>query len=339
MDPGNKFDPFEKERVLQAESQTWDTSQVDQASPQDIPVIDVSEYFHTGCEAALETTAIELGEANRKAGFFFLSGHGIPQKSIADALEQASRFHKLPIKTKLKLQMDQPAFPIQGVGYLPFKNKKLPHRPRGNLNEAFLLKRDHEIALADNLWPGDDDLPGFRKSIEQYANRLEELALRLLPIYARALNLEKTFFEPAFTEPFYRLRLTHFPDYSRDSSAQYGIAPHVDTTFFTLLVQDSPGLCIFSEKRQCWISVPMNQDAIIVNTGELLKHWTNDEFVSVKHFANNNLSGASRYSIPFFFNANTNFRMTCVPSCCGPGRPAKYPAISYTQSQGVAQGE
>jgi isopenicillin N synthase-like dioxygenase len=98
-------------------------------------------------------------------------------------------------------------------------------------------------------------------------------------------------------------------------------------------------LCVFSEKRGGWISVPMVEDAIIVNTGELLKHWSNDEFLSVKHFANNNIGDTSRYSMPFFFNANTDYRMHCVPSCCGPDRPARYPAISYAESQGVIQGE
>jgi len=339
LDSNSKFDPNEKERSLQNESQSWDTTRVEQAGPEDIPLIDVSEYFASGCEAALETVAEQLGEANRNTGFFFLTGHAVPQRAIEDAFEQASRFHKLPIETKLKLRMDQPGFPIRGAGYLPFKNRKLPHRPRGNLNEAFLVKRDHEIALADNLWPINDDLPGFKTCIEHYASCLEGLALRLLPIYARALNMEKSFFEPAFTNLFYRLRLTHYPDVSGKNPDQFGIAPHVDTTFFTLLTQDNPGLCIFSERRRCWISVPTIQDSIVVNTGELLKHWTNDEFVSVKHFANNNLSGTSRYSIPFFFNANTDFRMDCIPSCCGPGRPAKYPVISYAESQGVVQGE
>jgi len=339
MDTRNIFDPVEKEKALQAESQSWNTTRVVQAEPEDIPVIDVSEYFNTGCDVALEKAAVELGKANRNTGFFILSGHGVPENSIEDAFEQARRFHDLPVETKLALGMDQPDFPIRGVGYLPFKNRKLPHRPRGNLNEAFLLKRDQEITLADNLWPSEHNLPGFRKSVEQYASCLENLALTLLPIYARALHMEKTFFEPAFTNPFYRLRMTHYPDFSRDSSDQFGIAPHVDTSFFTLLIQDSPGLCIFSEKRQCWVCVPMIPGAIIVNTGELLKQWSNDEFISVKHFANNNLSGVSRYSTPFFFNADANFRMTCISSCCGPGRPAKYPAISYAESQGVVQGE
>jgi isopenicillin N synthase-like dioxygenase len=339
MDSPGKFDPIKKERALQEESQSWDTTRVEQAGSQDIPLIDVSEYFASGSETALEAVAAQLGEANRSTGFFFLTGHAVAQRVIKEAFEQASRFHQLPIETKLKMRMDQPGHPISGAGYLPFKNRKLPHRPRGNLNEAFLVKRDHEITLADNLWPNDEDLPGFKSHVEDYANCLEALALKLLPIYARALKMEKTFFEPAFTNPFYRLRMTHYPDVSYDKPDQFGIAPHVDTTFFTLLTQDSPGLCIFSERRRCWISVPMIEDAIVVNTGELLKHWTNDEFVSVKHFANNNLSGASRYSIPFFFNANTHFKMDCIPSCCGPDRPAKYPAISYAESQGVTQGE
>jgi isopenicillin N synthase-like dioxygenase len=163
--------------------------------------------------------------------------------------------------------------------------------------------------------------------------------LRLLPLYAKALQMEKNYFAPAFTHPFYRLRMTHYPARPESETGKFGISPHVDTTFFTLLAQDSPGLVVFSELRQCWIAVPMIENAFIVNTGELLKHWSNDEFISVKHFANNIAGHASRYSIPFFFNANTDYKMTCIPSCCGPDRPAKYPAISYDGSQGVTQGE
>ena len=47
----------------------------------------------------------------------------------------------------------------------------------------------------------------------------------------------------------------------------------------------------------------MLDNAFIVNTGELLRHWSNDRFISVKHFANNNTGTSSRYSIPYFLNA------------------------------------
>lgn len=333
------FDPVEKENALRAESQSWDTTRVAAAQPGDIPVIDINEYLATGSEKALETAAEHLGYASRYVGFYTLVGHHVPDTVIDDAFEQTRRFHRLPLTSKTALAMDQPDLQIRGAGYLPIKNRKLPHRAGGNENEAFIVKRDRNIALSDNPWPDESQLPGFRRSVEDYAARLETLALGLLPIYARALGMDKEFFAPAFTAPFFRLRMTHYPAIPRGSTDRFGIAPHVDTTFFTLLAQDSPGLCVFSETRHCWISVPMTEGAFIVNTGELLKHWSNDEFISVKHFANNNTGEVSRYSIPFFFNANTDYKMTCIPSCCGPDRPAKYPPISYAESQGVVQGE
>ena len=338
-DESNTFDPVEKEHSLRAESQSWDTSTVVPARPDDIPVIDVSDYFTSGSDAALDAVADQLGYASRNVGFYSLIGHTVPEETVDDAFEQTKRFHQLSLEKKNALLMDQPDSRIKGAGYLPMKNRKLPHRARGNENEAFIIKRDRDIALSDNPWPDEDQLPGFRKSVEGYTAQLEQLALKLLPIYARALEMDKNFFAPAFVHPFVRLRMSHYPAMPQIDAEQFGIAPHVDTTFFTLLAQDSPGLCVFSEKRRQWISVPMIEGAFIVNTGELLKHWSNDEFVSAKHFANNNFAEVSRYSIPFFFNATTDYTMTCIPSCCGPDRPAKYPAISYAESQGVTQGE
>ena len=161
----------------------------------------------------------------------------------------------------------------------------------------------------------------------------------MLPIYARALNMPKDFFNDAFINPLYRLRMTHYPAVALDPENAFGIAPHVDTSFCTILAQDQPGLTIFSERRKVWVNAPVVKDSFIVNTGELLKQWTNDRFLSTRHFAKNNTGTQSRYSIPFFFNANPHYVMSCIPSCCSGSNPAKYPPISYTQSQGVVQGE
>lgn len=235
--------------------------------------------------------------------------------------------------------MDRVEWPVGGVGYLPIKNTKLPARSKGNLNEAFIAKRDLKSTLDDNQWLDETTLPGFRQSVELYAAAMESLSRKLLPVFAKALEMPPDFFEPAFTSPAYRLRLTHYPSIQSQPVDEFGISPHVDTTFITILAQDQPGLIIFSEQRQCWIKAPLLQDAFIVNSGELLKHWTNDRFISVKHFANNNSGGTSRYSIPFFLNANADYVMRCIPSCCGPGNPAKYPPVSYAESQAIAQGE
>ncbi len=332
------FNSQEKERQLKAESESWDTTVVHEALPGDIPTIDLAAYFESGDPQALKDVAAQLKVACEETGFFSITGHGVSSQLLDAAFAQTQQFHSLDTVDKKSIQMDQPDWPVGGVGYLPLNNRKLPARDTGNVNEAFIIKADNVLSMDDNLWPAASLLPEFRSTVEHYAQSLNQLGLRMLPIYAAALDMPEDFFNEAFDKPLYRLRMTHYPAVPVQGEA-FGIAPHVDTSFCTILAQDQPGLSIYSERRQCWVKAPALDNAFIVNSGELLKQWTNDRFLSVKHFANNNTGKTSRYSIPFFFNANPTYKMTCVPSCCGPNNPPKYPPISYAESQGVVQGE
>lgn len=337
--PSPKFDPTAKERQLRAESDSWDTTRVEDARHGDIPIIDLQAYFSNPVETTLAPLAEQLRAACEGVGFFSIVGHQVPDSLIGTAFDFTRRFHALPLDKKLAIAMDRPDWPLGGVGYLPLKNLKLPARAKGNLNEAFIAKCDHKLGMADNQWPEENLLPGFREAVEQYATALEALGKRLLPIFASALEMPTNFFDEAFVAPLYRLRMTHYPPVTATPADEFGIAPHVDTTFCTILAQDRPGLSIFSERRRQWIRAPLLENAFIVNSGELLRQWSNDRFISVKHFANNNTGEQSRYSIPFFLNANSDYRMSCIPSCCGPNNPPRYPPISYAESQAVVQGE
>lgn len=339
QDSTQPFDPFAKEKQLQAESKAWDISNAKEASDGDIPVIDLSDYFASGSDASLQNVATQLRTACQEVGFFSIIGHDVHTQLVDETFEQVKAFHRLPLEAKQAILMDRPEWPVGGIGYLPVKNRKLPARDRGNLNETFIIKCDHDLGLDDNQWPQTADLPQFRTAVESYADAMEQLSRRLLPIVATALEMPAIFFDEAFVDPLYRLRMTHYPPLLDKDTDEFGIAPHVDTSFFTILAQDKPGLSVFNECVKQWINVPLIKDAFIVNTGELLKQWTNDRFISAKHFANNNIGDDSRYSIPFFLNANANYKMECVPSCCNSDNPAKYPPISYNESQGVVQGE
>lgn len=333
------YDPYERESQLRREATTWDTTRPEDAEEADIPSIDLTDYFATGSETALEKLAIEIRTACEKVGFFSIVGHQVPSNDVAELFDMVRRFHALPDATKHDLMMDRPGWPVGGMGYLPVGNHKLPARPTANLNETFIVKSDQGLTFDDNQWPDPRELEGFRERVEAYADQMERLGKRLVPLFAAALEMPTNFFDEAFTTPQYRLRMTHYPAIADQSASGFGISPHVDTTFCTILAQDRPGLTIFDERRSGWIKVPLLENAFIVNSGELLRQWTNDRFISVKHFANNNTGTDSRYSVPFFFNANSTYKMTCVPTCCGPDNPAKYPAISYAESQAVAQGE
>ena len=157
-------------------------------------------------------------------------------------------FHALPDDRKINIAMDRSDWHVGGVGYLSIRNTKLPARKKGNLNEAFIVKRDLKTSFCDNQWPDESVLPGFRDSVETYAATMEQLSKQLLPVFAAALDMAPDFFDAAFTSPAYRLRMTHYPPTKDQSADEFGISPHVDTTFFTILAQDQPGLVIFSEK-------------------------------------------------------------------------------------------
>ena len=50
-------------------------------------------------------------------------------------------------------------------------------------------------------------------------------------------------------------------------------------------------------------------------------------------------AGERRLSIPFFFNATSDYKQAVVPSKVSEKCPAKYPPTSYLDGQGVVQGE
>lgn len=337
--PGSgPFDAAARERELLAEANSWDTSTPVPAEPNDIPTVDIGPWRTSGEVRDLQHAADALRAASESVGFYQLVGHGIDRPLIDRTFAAIKAFHEIPEATRRTIRMDHPDWPVGGVGFLPVGERKLPRREFGNLNEAFLAKSDTTIAFDDNQWLAEADAPGFKTAVAEFAAAVESVALGLVEVYAAALDLPRDFFADAFTTPFWRLRMTHYPPDPPGPDGAFGIAPHVDTTFFTLLLQDSPGLTIFHEPRQQWVEVPVIDNAFVVNSGELLRQWSNDRFLSARHFANNT-GRASRYSIPFFFNANADHVMECLPSCHDADNPPKYAPVSYRASQAAVQGE
>ena len=191
MTSSGSFDPEAKEQELLAEATSWDISNPAGPEPGDIPTVDVGPYFATGANVDLQLVADTLRHACEEVGFYQLVGHQIPEPLIADTFEWSRRFHDLDLATKQKINLDNPDWPVSTVGYMPVGERRLPRRAKGNLNEAFLLKGDRGVDYGDNQWLPEQDLPGFRAAIEEYGRAVSDLALRLLPVYAVALDLDR----------------------------------------------------------------------------------------------------------------------------------------------------
>ena len=162
-------------------------------------------------------------------------------------------------------------------------------------------------------------MPGFREACLAYSAALEKLAVSLVPLYALALDLPETYFDEAFARPMFKLRMTHYPPQEAVDN-EFGLAPHTDTSFMTLLAPNKvPGLSIRLPSGR-WIDAPPIEGAFLVNGGDMLRRWTNDRFLATPHRVINR-TGAERYAIPFFFDCWAEHLMTCLPTCTNPGNP------------------
>lgn len=323
-------------RRVEKEAKEWGVPVVEDPQEGELPIISLAKLLADE-PGALDQLANQLKDAFSRTGFFLISSHGC-EEMMASIMSTARTFH-----TTLSLEdKESLAFGTghSGVGYLRINQKVLPKREKGNMNETILFKRElgpRNITLDSNPFPPEHLLPGFRQQVLDYTSAIEKLAMKLLPAVALALDLPSSFFAPGFTRPTFRLRMNHYPPVPLEEG-QFGIAPHTDSTFFTLLNQDGTGGLTVSTPDGRWIAVPARQDLLVFNTGELLKQWSNDRVPSTPHFAVNKTT-SDRYSVPFFFNCDADYVMQCLPSCTSEENPPKYPPMTFLQSQAAVQGE
>lgn len=301
-----------------------------------IPIVDLGPYL-AGDKGATDRTAAELRRALTEIGFYFIVNHGVASTQVREIFHQAARFHAQPLDKKMEVRIDR-----HNVGYLPMRGDTLRTSTvqtvtKPNLNEALFVARDlacdHPDVVADrrfrsaNRWPAD--LPGFRGSVVAYCDTMERLVQRLVPLYARALDLPFAYFDAPFAEPQYKLRMTHYPNQAAPADDEFGIAPHTDTSFLTLLAPNEvPGLSIRTQGGQ-WIDAPALPKAYLVNGGQMLQRWTNDFCLATPHRAVNR-SGGERYALAFFCDSAIDWPIAAVPTTVGPDKPPRYPTTWYT---------
>lgn len=303
-----------------------------------IPVLDLAPLF-AGDPAGRARLAEELRRAFTEVGFYFVKNHGVPQNVLDDTFEAARRFHDLPLDQKMAIERNE-----HNIGYMPMRGSTtrinaMGGQTRPNVNESVFFKRDLPADHPDvvsgrrfrgaNQWPAA--LPEMRASVNACCDAMEKLGTSLLPLYALALGQAPDFFDAAFREPMYTLRLIHYPQQEATAPEnEFGVAPHADTSFMTILAQNRvPGLSVRLPDG-AWIDAPVIEGALLINGGMMLRRWSNNRFLATPHRVTNR-SGQERYAIPFFMDASIDAVMTPIPREDGGGDPAQQQPIAYTE--------
>lgn len=105
--------------------------------------------------------------------------------------------------------------------------------------------------------------------MEQFATTVSDLAQKLAEILAEKMGHKSTFFKENCLPSTCYLRLNRYPPCPISPEA-FGLMPHTDSDFLTILYQDQVGgLQLVKDGKL--IAVKPNQEALIINIGDLFQ--------------------------------------------------------------------
>ena len=282
-----------------------------------LPVIDVSGLNSPDLDTR-KAVAAEIGHACDTYGFFYVSGHGIPEEDILATVDAARSFFTQPLEKRMEIKAG-----ATNRGYTALKESE--HEDgKPDVNEGFELgfpvpPEDPDFdggnpVRAPNRWP---DLEGFREPVEKHYFATFALGMTILRGFALHFGLPEDFFTKTFKRPVADMRLAHYPPQTGDG-VEFGTFDHTDHGVITILWQDNNGGLQVQSPEGDWLPAAPIPGTFVVNIGDLMSHWTNKRFRSTLHRVINR-PGVDRYSIPFFFNPDFD---THVDPADIPGIPA-----------------
>jgi len=299
----------------------------DGARPNHLPVIDIAALM--GGQGTVEGIPASIREACMGPGFFYVSGHGVPEALIRNAVETARRFFHLPEEVKRRTRANLVHRGWHASGGAVMAGATRPDR-KEFFSMGLDLPADHASVLAGeklrgpNQWP--EAVPALRPAMEAYFAAIGLVGAQLLRAVAVSLDLDPAFFEPHYRLPLQRTQVIFYPPQPADDIEGFGVAPHTDFGCITLLWQDETGgLEVCERQGGAWIPAPPLPGTLVVNVGDLLGRWSNDRFASTPHRVVNR-SGHERMSIATFYDPD--FAAPIDPRALGATEPVYQPTTA-----------
>ncbi|KAF4129209.1 2OG-Fe(II) oxygenase superfamily [Phytophthora infestans] len=299
-----------------------------------VPVINISPFVNEFVSPkARDEVVSQVADACRSIGFLIIINHGIASDTIAQAFEAARDYFDQPSDVKKKVAMS-PEYPYgyESAEILSNSVEKDDDKTLPDLKETFqvCVGPDGREPTIPAQWP--EGPKGFQDFMTTYYRSVEKLAAVMMQIFACALQLPSDFFDKKIDNHMSSLRILNYPHQEEEpGTTQIRASAHTDYGSLTILaVDDAPGGLQVRDLQGEWHDVKAPANSYIVNLGDLMQHWTNDQWRSTMHRVINPPSGCKnnrRQSIAFFHNINADTVVECISTCQSPEDPAKYPPV------------
>ncbi len=310
-----------------------------------IPTIDLTPLRGGGSEAGKRDVARQIDEACRDTGFFFVTGHGVPNNLITITRQRAIDFFALPDAEKMKVQRP-PAKISRGYNWVGDRSiaYSMGTAAPPDIQEAFAFGHDRaDLAAtvdaasaqmyAPNIWP--ERPHDFKKVMVSYYDAMMGLASNVLRAMAAALGVNESYFADKFDRQASVCRMIRYPAVRTPPlPGQLRAGTHTDYGIMTFVRgDDTPGGLQVKHRSGGWIDVHIPPNQFVCNIGDLMMRWSNDRWLSTLHrvaVPPPDATPSDRISLVFFTNPNPDAEVRCIESCLGPGEAPKYPPIKVS---------
>nr|ALR74644.1 gibberellin biosynthesis-related protein GA2ox6 [Salvia miltiorrhiza] len=247
----------------------------------ELPMIDLEE-LNLG-DISRRACKQKIARASREWGFFQVINHGISREVLEKMREEQVKLFAKPFSDKAACKDSN-----FSAGSYRWGTPTATCLKQLSWSEAF------HVSLSDVL--GSHDINNNLRSImEQFAGMVSKLCEKLVEILGEELG--QKWEEKCVASTCY-LRLNRYPA-CPIFPEMFGIMPHTDSDFITVLHQDNVG-GLQLVKDGSWFSVKPNHQALVINIGDLFQAWSNNVYKSVEHRVVANPQ-KERFSTAYFF--------------------------------------
>jgi isopenicillin N synthase-like dioxygenase len=261
-----------------------------------------------------QRVADELLSMCHGVGFFTITDHGVPAEFVEHYFDLLEQFFALPEATKALIDKRKSAY-FRGWERIgaELTNGRVDHREQLDLsteNTPYSPDVQPEYLRLDgpNQWLPEDALPGFRDAVNEWLQRMGDLAWELMEILSVGLGLPRHHLRDVFGER--PLSLTKLISYPPTPDGEAGVNAHKDAGFLTFVVQHGVGGLEALAPDGVWIPVEPPKGAFVVNVGEMLQAMTGNYFVAATHRV---VATEPRYSAAYFHGPDLRTALAPMP--------------------------
>jgi isopenicillin N synthase-like dioxygenase len=268
-----------------------------------LPIIDLSRFRDPIADR--EAFLTELRRAAHEVGFFYVTGHGVPEAVTGGILAAAREFFALPVEQRLEIEnIHSPQFRgytrvgTEHTGGSADWREQIDIGPERAAVDTRPGEPDWVRLIGPNQWPSA--LPSLREAVLTWQDEALRVSREVLRALAAALGQDEGYFDAWFDqESSLHVKIVRYPGRPSPVDDQ-GVGAHKDYGYLALLQQDEVGGLQVQASDGGWIEATPVPGTFVVNIGEMLEIATQGYLTATRHRVVSPPVGVDRFSIPFF---------------------------------------